>query len=195
MAATPRSHAGRVVWFSGRGPRTAVMWSGGSIWAAAMSWRSAWRSRAQELLFERRGGSGCARRGASIQATGSLSRAVVRDLLDGAGVAPVDVGALRSGAVRAAAEVVALAAVALEEPEGVELVVGLPDPQFGVSRSVRWRSASSARRSSARAWRAGEVVERLRDAVVLLSQLRRWSARVRARGRVRLRRGFGRGCR
>ena len=29
------------------------MWSGGSIWAAATSWRSAVRSRDEELLFER----------------------------------------------------------------------------------------------------------------------------------------------
>ena len=68
----------------------------------------------------------------SIQATGSLSARLCDDLLTGAGVEPVDVGALGLEAFELAAEVVAFAAVALEEAEGVELVVGLPDAEFGL---------------------------------------------------------------
>ena len=93
----------------------------------------------------------------SIQATGSLSGALVADFLNGAGVEPVDMGVLGFEALELAAEVIALAAVALEEAKGVELVVGLPDPQFGLFAFCELAfGVAGEDPSSARACRAGK---------------------------------------
>jgi hypothetical protein len=81
--------------------------------------------------------------------------AVGDDLSPGAGVAAVDVGALGLEPFKLATEVVAFAAVALEEAQGVELVGGFSDPEVGVFEVCSLAVGVSASTSSARACETG----------------------------------------
>ena len=63
---------------------------------------------------------------------GVVVGSLIADCLQGLRIEAVDVGPLRLEALELAAKVVAFAAVALEEPEGVELVVGLPNAEIAV---------------------------------------------------------------
>jgi hypothetical protein len=63
--------------------------------------------------------------------------------------------------------------VALEEAQGVELVVGLPDPQLGLFELGALAFGVAGEDLERACLAGGEVVERLSDAVMLLSKLRR----------------------
>ena len=105
-----------------------------------------------------------------------------RDLLEGLTVAAVDVGRVRLEVFELAADLVAFATAALEEPEGVEPVVGLPDPQFCLFEVCSLALGLAGEELKCPCWPGGEVVKRLPDALVLVPKLRRGQ---RACARVR----------
>jgi hypothetical protein len=104
---------------------------------------------------------------------GIVVGAVGDDLSAGAGVQAAGVGALGLEPFKLATEVVAFAAVALEEAEGVQLVVGLSDAGVGVFEVCSLALGVAGEHLERACLRDGEVVECLTDAVVLVSKLRR----------------------
>jgi hypothetical protein len=105
-----------------------------------------------------------------------------RDLIEGVAVAAVDVGRVRLEVFELAAKLVAFGTASLEEPERVELMVGLPYPEFGVFELCSLALGVVGEALERACLPGGEVVERLADAVVLVSNLRggqRACARVR----------------
>ena len=126
----------------------------------------------EELLFE------CAEVADVIGAVvdpgdGVVVGALIADFLNGAGVEPIGVGALGLEPFKLGSEVVAFAAVALEEAQGVQLVVGLSDAEVGVFEVCSLAPGIASQHRERACLRHGEVVERLPDAVVLVSKLRR----------------------
>jgi hypothetical protein len=135
----------------------------------------------EELLFERAEVADVV--GVAVDpGDGIVVCAVGDDLLPGAGVTAVDVVALGLEPFKLATEVVAFAAVALEEPEGIELVVGLPDAEIGVFKVCALAFGVIGKAHEGVCLTGGEVAECLRDAVVFVSKLRRGQ---RAGARVR----------
>jgi hypothetical protein len=97
--------------------------------------------------------------------------AVGDHLLAGAGGQAVGVGALGLEPFKLATEVVAFAAVALEEAEGVQLVDGLSDAGVGVFEVCSLALGIAGEHLERACLRDGEGVECLPDAVVLFTKL------------------------
>ena len=145
----------RAAWFSGRGPRTAVTCSGGSLCAARTSWRSALAFALGEFFVH----------GAEVAdllgvAVDPGDRVVVRalrgDLLDRVGVATRSMYSrwpwCASSWPRSSSP---WCAVAFEEPSRSSSAVRLRDASFGAREVFAQALASSPRPSSLRAWGPG----------------------------------------
>ena len=126
----------------------------------------------EELVFERAEVADLL--GVAVDPGDGLVVGAVGDhLLPGPGVQAVGVGALGLEPFKLASEVVPFAAVAFEEAEGVQLVVGLSDAGVGVFEVCSLALGVAGEDLERACSRDGEGVERLPNTGVLFTKLGR----------------------